>query len=76
MTTETQTPTRTPRTPFESAKRLLLLACAAIAGGLAIAGSVDRSTGGVIVLIGWLLGVGSLHRLGRTGSDRGRQSPP
>lgn len=55
---------------FEKAKKLLVLACAAIAGGLAIAGSIDRSTGGVVLLVGWLLGVASLHRLGRTGSDR------
>jgi hypothetical protein len=57
--------------PFERAKRHLLLACAAIAGGLAVAGSLDRTTGGVLVLIGWLAGIASLHRLGRTGSDRG-----
>ena len=50
---------------FEKAKKLLVLACAAIAGGLAIAGSIDRSTGGVVLLVGWLLGVASLHRLGR-----------
>ncbi len=57
--------------PFERAKRQLLLACLAIGGGLAVAGSLDRTTGGVILLVGWLAGVASLHRLGRTGSDRG-----
>lgn len=56
--------------PFERAKRHLLLACAAIGGGLAVAGSLDRTTGGVLVLIGWLAGIVSLHRLGRTGSQR------
>lgn len=60
-------------TPFERAKRHLLLACALIGGGLAVAGTVDRSTGGVLVLIGWLAAVVSLHRLGRTGSDRGSE---
>ncbi|MBX3263267.1 MAG: hypothetical protein KIS78_17195 [Labilithrix sp.] len=69
-------PTSPGRAPFDRAKRHLVLACAAIAGGLAIAGSVDRSTGGVLVLIGWLGGVVSLHRLGRTGSDRGPASGP
>ncbi len=55
---------------YESAKRQFAFACAAIAAGLAIAGSLDRSTGGVIVLIGWIGGVATLHRLGRAGSDQ------
>ncbi len=63
--------TRSPSLPFERAKRHLLFACAAIGAGLAIAGSVDRTTGGVLVLIGWLAAIVALHRLGRTGSDRG-----
>jgi hypothetical protein len=33
-----------------------------------VAGSVDRATGGVLVLIGWVAGVATLHRLGRAGS--------
>ena len=56
---------------FERAKRQLVLACATIGVGLAIAGSMDRTTGGVVLLVGWALGTASLHRLGRTGSDRG-----
>jgi hypothetical protein len=55
--------------PFQRAKRTLLLACAAIAGGLAIAGSLERTTGGVLVLTGWLGAIFSLHRIGRTGPD-------
>ncbi|MDF2691780.1 MAG: hypothetical protein K0S65_163 [Labilithrix sp.] len=60
-----------PAAAFDRAKRQLVLACAAIGGGLAVAGSVDRTTGGVLVLVGWLVGLLALHRLGRTGSDRG-----
>ena len=60
---------------FDRAKRQLVLACAAIGGGLAVAGSVDRTTGGVLVLVGWLVGIVALHRLGRTGSDRGGSEP-
>ncbi|MBX3234312.1 MAG: hypothetical protein KIT84_21600 [Labilithrix sp.] len=55
---------------YDGAKLRFVGACAAIAGGLAIAGSLDRTTGGVIVLCGWIAGVATLHRLGRAGSDR------
>jgi hypothetical protein len=52
---------------FGRAKRQIVTACAVIAGGLAVAGTLDRTTGGVLVLAGWLLGVAALHRLGRSG---------
>jgi hypothetical protein len=54
---------------FERAKRPLVLAAVGIAGGLAIAGSVERSTGGALVLAAWVVGVLALHRLGRAGSS-------
>jgi hypothetical protein len=53
---------------YDSAKLRFVAACASIAVGLAVAGSIDRATGGVLVLIGWLAGVATLHRLGRTGA--------
>lgn len=53
---------------YDTAKLRFVGACAAIAVGLAVAGSVDRATGGVIVLIGWIAGVATLHKLGRAGS--------
>jgi hypothetical protein len=59
-----------PTVGYDSAKLRFVGACGAIAAGLAIAGSIDRSTGGVIVLLGWIGGVATLHRLGRAGSDR------
>ena len=55
-----------------SAATRLLAVDGAIVGGLAIAGSVDRATGGVILLAGWLIGVAALHRLGRAGSERSK----
>jgi hypothetical protein len=51
-------------------KRLLLVACGLVAAGLAVAGTVDPTTGGVILVVGWLAGVGALHRLGRAGSRK------
>jgi len=60
---------------YEKAKKHLVLSCAAIAGGLAVAGTLDRSTGGVLLLIGWLLAVASLHRLGRAGSEKRPEKP-
>lgn len=61
--------------PFERAKLPMVLAAVGIAGGLAVAGSVERTAGGAIVLAGWVLGIAALHRLGRAGSVR-RPPPP
>lgn len=58
----------TPPTGYDRAKLRFVAACAAIAGGLLIAGTLDRTTGGVILVIGWIAGVATLHRLGRAGS--------
>ena len=60
---------------FEKAKKHLVYAAILLAGGLAIAGALDRSTGGVIVLASWLLGIAALHRLGRAGSERTKPAP-
>ena len=54
--------------PFERAKLPMILAAFGVAGGLAIAGSVEQRSGGAIVLAAWVLGIASLHRLGRAGS--------
>ncbi len=54
---------------MESVKNLVMSEVAnAMAGGLAIAGSVERTAGGAIVLGAWVLGIAALHRLGRAGS--------
>lgn len=54
--------------PFERAKLPMLIAAVGVALGLAIAGSVERTAGGAIVLGAWVLGIAALHRLGRAGS--------
>lgn len=59
------------RPDFAHAKRLLVTACASIVVGLGVAGSIDRASGGVILLAGWLMGIVAIHRLGRSGSDAG-----
>ena len=53
---------------YDRAKLRFVLSCAAIVGGLGIAGTLDRTTGGVLVVIGWIFGVATLHKLGRAGS--------
>jgi hypothetical protein len=53
---------------YAKARRTYVSAVVAIAGGLAIAGTVDRSFGGAVVLAGWVMCVWALHRLGRAGA--------
>jgi hypothetical protein len=55
---------------FDRAKLPMILAAVGVAGGLAIAGSVERTAGGAIVLAAWVVGIFALHRLGRAGSER------
>jgi hypothetical protein len=55
----------------DRARRLLLVACGIVAAGLAVAGTADPTTGGVILVVGWLAGVAALHRLGRAGGKKG-----
>ncbi len=55
---------------FDRAKVPMLIAAVGVVGGLAVAGSFERTAGGAIVLGAWVLGIASLHRLGRAGSIR------
>ena len=62
-----------PRQPsdkgrFAQGKRLLVGALVTMAVGLAVTGSVGRDAGGVVVVVGWLLALAALHRLGRAGT--------
>jgi hypothetical protein len=59
---------------FDRAKMPMVISAVGVAVGLAIAGSVERTTGGAVVLGAWVLGIGALHRLGRAGSVR-REGP-
>jgi hypothetical protein len=62
---------------FDRAKLPLIIAAVGVTGGLAIAGSVERTAGGALVLGAWVLGVVALHRLGRASSSSSRlQAPP
>lgn len=60
--------TETPDRGYDATKRLYVGAVTLIALGLAVSGTVDRATGGVLLLAGWIAGVLGLHRMGRTGS--------
>lgn len=58
--------TRVTDEPTDSKpKRLFLSAATAIALGLAVSGTVDRTTGGVLLLGGLITSLVALHRLGR-----------
>ena len=55
---------------FARAKLPMLVAIGLVSLGLAIAGTLDKTVGGVLVVAAWALGVVALHRLGRAGSYR------
>lgn len=59
--------TVSPEQAFTRARVMFLAAAVAIGVGIAVAGSVDRTAGGVIVLSAWVFAVACLHRLGRAG---------
>lgn len=64
-----RSPSSTPALPeaFRAARTQLILGAGVVAAGLAIAGTVDRGIGGVVLLVGWLLAMAGLHRVGRAG---------
>ena len=47
-------------------RSMILFGAVVVAAGVAVAGTVSQSTGGVIVLIGWLTLAFNIHRFGRT----------
>jgi hypothetical protein len=53
---------------YEATKRRYLGAIALVTLGLAVAGTLDRTVGGLILLAGWIAAIMGLHRLGRAGS--------
>ena len=57
----------TPPVPARErgARRALAVATLVTAFGLAVAGTIDRTLGGVITVAGWLVLVFALHALGR-----------
>ena len=54
---------------WEQAKRLFVGSLLGLAVGLGVAGSLDQTIGGLIVVAAFGLAVVSLHRLGRAGSS-------
>lgn len=68
MRSVSEAKTDEPDRAWESTKRRYVGAAALVTLGLAVAGSLDRTTGGVILLVGWVGGIFGLHRMGRAGS--------
>ena len=54
--------------PDARARQMLLMAGGISALGVAIAGTLSRVAGGVVVVVGWLAFLYGLHAFGRTGS--------
>jgi hypothetical protein len=52
------------------ARWLLLGGAVAVVAGIAIAGTVSRTWGGVVLVTGWLVLTGGIHAFGRSGEDR------
>jgi hypothetical protein len=51
------------------ARTSLVVAAGASVVGVAVAGTVSREVGGVILVLGWLVFVYALHSFGRAGSE-------
>lgn len=47
--------------------RFLVVAALVVTVGLAVAGTWNRTWGGGLVVGGWVLSIGALHRFGRRG---------
>jgi energy-converting hydrogenase Eha subunit C len=56
--------------PEKQARTGLVTAAAASVLGVAVAGTLSREVGGVLLVVGWLAFVYALHSYGRAGSDR------
>ena len=54
--------------PERSARSALVVAGGASVVGVAVAGTVSRTAGGVLLVLGWLAFVYALHSFGRAGS--------
>jgi hypothetical protein len=50
----------------------VVLGAASVAGGIALAASVDKRAGGALVVGAWLLLAWAIHRYGRLSSSRRR----
>lgn len=49
------------------ARRLLAAGGVTIAAGLALAGTMSRSGGGIVLVAGWLVMIAGIHLFGRSG---------
>ncbi|MDB4996845.1 MAG: hypothetical protein JWM74_4277 [Myxococcaceae bacterium] len=52
----------------QRARRLLVVGSVVTTLGIAIAGTVERTAGGIVVVVGWALVIYGIHAFGRAGS--------
>ncbi len=57
-------------------RRLLVLGATVTAIGFVVAAAGPRDVGGAMLLAGWILFGGALHRYGRLGADELEGPPP
>ncbi len=58
-----------PASAVAKAGRLMGGAAAGIAVGVGVAGSVNPTVGGIVIVAGWLAMLAGIHQYGRAGSD-------
>jgi energy-converting hydrogenase Eha subunit C len=56
------------------ARSSIVVAAATSILGVAVAGTVSRTAGGVLLVLGWLAFVYAIHSFGRAGSERDERS--
>ena len=76
MTPPTSAPRPRPSTKESRARHLLVASTTVVATGVLLAGTVTRSVGGVVTLVGWVLGILGLHIFGRLGRVIEESSSP
>jgi hypothetical protein len=68
LTDATEPLPEAPRSLEPRARRLLAVGSVVTTLGIAIAGTVERTAGGIVVVVGWAFIIYGIHAFGRAGS--------